>query len=181
MRTLRGLLVSGLLVSAPACTESAAGPVAGEEYLSMESDQVIIGLEHSMTTNGLRRAHLVGDTAYVEGDTMEVVQPRMEFYGENGEQTGDLVAERGFLNNRSQQMTVRGAVVLNTVQGRRTIQTEELHFDPQGNRMWSDVRTTSREGGSVITGTGFTATLSGGTITNVRVRNPSGSGLKIEL
>lgn len=178
MRVLRALFGLALLLPLLACGEDAAAPVADEALLNMKSDNVVIGLRHRMTTEGRARVILLADTAYMQRDSMEVVRPRMEFFDENGTRTGDLVAKRGFIHARTEAMTVRGGVVLNTVQGDRRIQTEELHFDPQADRIWSDVATTMRERGTVLSGTGFTADAQ---MTNVRVVNPRGTGLRIEF
>lgn len=167
-----------VVVIVGACSDGPEPPLANADQLGMQADNIIIGLQHSITTDGMRRAHLVADSAYVAADSMEVVAPRMTFYGEYGQKTGDLVGKRGYVNMRSQLMTVVGSVVLNTAQGSRRIESEELRFDPEGNRVWSDKPTVMREGGTVVRGSGFT---SDSKMENVRIRNPSGQGLRLRL
>jgi hypothetical protein len=54
-------------------------------------------------------------------------------------------------------LVARGAVIVDLpLQGRR-IETDELHYTPRDNRVWSPTTTTLHEGDVVLTGTSFTA------------------------
>jgi LPS export ABC transporter protein LptC len=124
-----------------------------------------------MTSEGVRRGLLHGDTAYLRdgGATIDIVGLRMQFFNDGGNETGDLTSETGTYQVRIGNMVAEGNVVLRTLgeDGQpRSIETEQLHFDVNGDRLWSDRPVVMREAGRVIRGTSFN---SDGRFQNVRV------------
>ena len=168
-----------LLALLYACGEATAPPATAEQE-EMDADNVVLNVTHLMTTDGVRRALMYADTAFVYDDSaqMHLRKVRLELYDEAGRKTADLTADRGRLNTVTRAMTAIGNVDLTTLQTSRRIQTEELHFDPQADRIWSDVNTTMREGGTVINGTGFTADSQ---MRNVQVTGATGRGLRLRI
>lgn len=164
------------------CGAGGQDPIAGEEYLKMPADQVMFDVEHHITKDGVRQALLEADTAYLYEDSarVEVRRVHLTLFNEKGEQTAELTSLGGVLNTRTQAMVARGNVVLVTRTRDRRIETQELHYDPPGDRIWSDVATTLTEGGTVVRGTGFT---SDGQLRNLQVRQPTGKveGLRVEF
>ncbi|MBR9988262.1 MAG: LPS export ABC transporter periplasmic protein LptC [Gemmatimonadetes bacterium] len=140
MRTRTPVLL--ILALLGAC-DAATTPLTGE-YESLPSDQVVLGIDHLYTSDGVRRARLQADTAYMFEDssstTLRVVT--LEMFNDAGELTSTLTAESGNLNTDTQKTVARGDVVL-VIPGPdgRTIWTEELHYDPGTKRIWSDVFT----------------------------------------
>lgn len=170
------------LVVLAGCNPSASGPVAGEEYEGMAADRVIDGIEHVMTAAGVRRATLLADTAYMFDDSTraELKGVRVTFYSDAGVENAELTSLTGMLDGRSEAMTARGNVVLRLYEGNRIIETAELHFDPERDRIWSDSATTLRQDGTVAYGDGF---RSDSRLRNIEIVNPRGrmAGVRFDL
>lgn len=117
-------------------------------------DQVVENGEHLITEQGVKKALLTAEQLYfynqtgkVFGDTVQV-----EFYDETGAFVSLLTAQTGEMNQSSRRMIARGNVF---VRGRdSTIKTEELYYDPQDNRIYSEVETEINQRGNVIRGRG---------------------------
>ena len=79
---------------------------------------------------------------------------RVDFFDENGARSSELTAHEGEIQQLTRDMTARGNVVLQTTEGTR-MNTEELHFSNEQQRITSDklVRVENKEG--VLEGTGF--------------------------
>jgi LPS export ABC transporter protein LptC len=171
------ITLSGSLVACGGPT----GPV-NEHYESLPADQVTFGVEHTITVSGVRQALLRSDTVLMYNDS-SMVQLRgvnLDIYTEEGTLRATLTALSGALDNSTRRMIARGNVVL-VVQGPqgRTVWTEELHYDPQQKRIWSDVRTRTRtQRGDELTGDGFSSDEQ---FQNFDIRSPRGSGLRIEF
>jgi LPS export ABC transporter protein LptC len=170
-----------LVIALAACGDRAADLVASDDMLTMDADQVMFRVRHHMTTGGVRRALVEADTAYLyeATSTVELRTVHVLLYDEHGQQRGTLTSLRGRLNTRTEAMTAEGNVILVTEDGTR-IESEELHFDPEQDRIWSEKATTLWEDGSVVHGDGFT---SDGQLRNVRVTRPTGrfEDLRIEF
>lgn len=139
---LRSLATVSLIVVLGACDDSTT-PLTGE-YEPLPADQVATNVNHLFTSEGVRRAQLRADTAFVFNDS-SVTHLRgvtLEMYDDQGGLSSTLTSEEGEYNTKSQKTVARGDVVL-VVHGPsgRTIWTEELHYDPQRKRIWSDVYT----------------------------------------
>lgn len=167
-------------VSAIGCGGETAAPVAGDEFQATAADQILFDLRHNMTVGGVRQALLVADTAllYEDSAAVEVRQMHLTLFDEQGRQAADLTADSGELNTRTEAMVARGHVVLLSQGGARRIETEELHFDPNGDRIWSDVPTTLREDGTVVRGSGFTATAG---LEDITIHDPTGRFEDVEV
>jgi LPS export ABC transporter protein LptC len=131
---------AALLVAA--CNGTTA-PVGGS-YESLPADQVIYGMTHNMTVDGVRSAHLRADTALVFNDSAAIQLRRLslELYTESGTVRAELTSQGGSLDQNTNRMVARGQVVLQ-VRGDNamTLRTEELHYDPNQKVIWSDVQT----------------------------------------
>ncbi|CAN5858178.1 hypothetical protein BH23GEM3_BH23GEM3_08640 [soil metagenome] len=142
-----------------ACGTDATTPTTSDAAENLAADQIIYGLQHVMTKDGVRQALLEGDTAYLRqiGEQIDLIGVRLTFFDENGRQSGTLTSNTGTYDLRGSSMVAEGNAVLRTdgEQGERVIETEKLHFDVQGDRLWSDEPVVMREGGSVVRGTSF--------------------------
>ncbi|HUH13192.1 MAG TPA: LPS export ABC transporter periplasmic protein LptC, partial [Longimicrobiales bacterium] len=133
--------------------------MGGEEIPELPSDQVIEGVTFTVTQEGVRQALLVADTAYMHQDSsvVDLVGMDLRVFDEAGRENAHVTSATGVLNTRTQAMTARGNARLVTSDG-STITTEELHYDPAGNRIWSDMPTVMvQRGGTRVEGTGFTS------------------------
>jgi hypothetical protein len=74
-----------------------------------------------------------------------------------GRTVAEVIAATGELDRGSELVVVRGDVIVDLLLQGRRIETEELHFAPRDNRVWSTTTTTFREGDAVLTGSSFTA------------------------
>lgn len=176
-RLLRSLAVPGLVLLA-ACGQETVVPTQQDRLARMNVDQVIYGLEHVMTTGGVRKANLHGDTAYFKDadSRVDLKGVKLDFFNETtGATSGSLTSRSGKYDMRTGAMTATGNALL-TIQGEkgpRTITSEELNYDVQGNRVWTDKAFVSKEAGREVQGTGFESDTK---FQNVTVRNPRGSG-----
>jgi LPS export ABC transporter protein LptC len=170
-----------LLAAVVAACGGPTGPV-NANYRSLEADQVLFGVDHSITVSGVRQALLRSDTTLMYNDSsmVHLRGVNLEIYAEDGSLRATLTSERGALDQASRRMIATGTVVL-VVRGEagRTVWTEELHYDPAQKRIWSDVFTRTRtDRGEEITGDGFSSDEQ---FQNFRIRNPAGTGLRIEF
>ena len=145
MKLKRVVLGIGLLVVA--CTRPETP--TGEEYQDVPADMVMIGMTEYMTSGGLRQAQLKGDTAYVYDDSGKVAIKGVNLliYNELGAQSAKLTSKTGDFNTTNQGMIARGKVVLITNERNLRIETEELFYDPESHRVWSNVPTVIIEAG----------------------------------
>jgi LPS export ABC transporter protein LptC len=172
MITKRFFLLSSAVLMA-ACTKTQTP--TGEDFQSISADMIMVGMTQNMTADGLRRARLQGDSAFVFEDSakVKVKGVNLTIFNEQGVETARLTSRLGDFNTQNQGMIARGNVVLVTTSGTtpRRIETEELHYDPETHQIWSTVKTLMIEGGSRITGDGFKADDK---FENVSVTHPEG-------
>ena len=167
------LALAALIGVLPACGERDEPPIAEAEIANMGADQVMFGIEHYITANGVVRGLLRADTAFMYEDSALVrVRPvNLTLYDEQGEVAGEVTARAGRLDTRTQNMIATGDVVVESEERGQRIETEELHFDPQGDRVWSTVATTLHRDGTTLRGTGFTSNTR---LTDTRLDEPRG-------
>lgn len=154
MRTLLTALSAITLLSA--CRTDEIGPT-GVGYMSLPADQMLIDVTQTLNTGGVQAAVMQADTVYMYNDSsradLRVVNVTM--YDEAGRVRTTVVAESGEIHQVTEAMVARGNVVIVTDYGERRIETEELHYDPQLNRIWSDVPFVMTHEGSVTRGASF--------------------------
>jgi LPS export ABC transporter protein LptC len=172
-------LIAGILMVSVGCSDTQT-PATGD-FREVPASMVMTGMSQIMTTAGLRKARLYGDTAYVYDDSgkVNIKGVNLSIFNEQGGDVAKLTSKTGDFNTSTQAMVARGNAVLITLTNpRRQIETEELFYDPQSHRLWSDKKTLMIEGDSRITGDGFTADDK---FTNVNIRGARGrvSGSKV--
>jgi LPS export ABC transporter protein LptC len=145
------------LVATTACNRR-TDPVSAD-YHDLPADQIMIGATHSPTSDGIRSAIGKYDTVYVFEDSskLDLRGVNLQLFDATGRQTATLTARTGEMNTATQAMVARGDVQLVTLTDGRTIRTEELHYDPAGRRIWSDVATTIRHEGRDLQADGFSS------------------------
>jgi len=164
MMSLMRVFSSPVLVIAAAamlgaCDDSTA-PIA-QDYEPLPADQVFLDADYKITSDAVRRAHLLADTAYMFQDSaithLRVVH--LQMFDNDGKLTSTLTADEGEFDTTTQKTVARGNVVLVMPDPNgRTVWTEELHYDPMSKRVWSDVPVRILQtSGEDIHGEGFNA------------------------
>lgn len=141
-----------------ACGEDEPDPeLAGPEFGEMDADQVMVEVEHYMTRDGVRNAHLVADTVYLmdEGASANLRHYTVDFYDARGERTSVLTADDGVYHMQSGDMRASGGVVVVDPEGARQLTTERLRYDAESRMLESDVDFTLIRGRDTLQGTGF--------------------------
>jgi LPS export ABC transporter protein LptC len=121
-----------------ACRSDKVAPKVGGS-LADSADQVMFGTRFNLTSDGVLRAELQGDTAFFFDDNtrIELSHPNVTFFTTTGAKNAVLTAKHGQYRTQSGQMIARGDVVVNSVDGRR-LTSPELKFDQNRNEISSD-------------------------------------------
>lgn len=157
-----GLVLSlGVSLALGACTDEMSTPIASPELLETGADVVIFDLESVITVEGVKEGEVFGDTAFFFNDSTFYMlrNPTLVLFDELGAQRARVVAERGTMNMNTDALTAQGNVVLTVNEGNRRVESPELNYEPNGDRIWSDSFTTMYEEGVVIEGMGFSSDL----------------------
>lgn len=170
--------VPAVLLLAACGKETGTAPAGSQAAIEASADQIIYGMRHRVTTEGVRKADLRSDTAFTRpGDpVVRLKRVRLVFFDENGRQTGELTSKTGEYNLGAGTMIARGNAVLalNGPKGPRIIETEELHYEQRADRVWSDKATTMKEAGQTYRGNSFTSDTK---FQNVTVQQLTTSGI----
>src|SRR5436309_14641438 len=85
------------------------------------ADQVVFGLKHQLTMDGVLRTRVEADTAYFYQSSQKATMRHIKvtFYSADGKETSNLTAEGGIYEWRTQNMEARGHVVAVTPDQRR--------------------------------------------------------------
>jgi LPS export ABC transporter protein LptC len=161
-------------LSAAGCDDPPATPLAPPEQLEMSSDMVGYETETYVTTNGIRSAQILADSAFGFQDSSAVHMHgvEMEIYTELGAVKATVTAERGRYDPRSQGMHAEGNVVLVMPTEGRRVESAELWYEPTDERIWSDSASTYHHDGQITRGTCFKSDL---TFKNYQVCNIRGA------
>lgn len=174
-------LVALLLVSVTiplilsACGGPEDTPVASSDVMGMDADLVTVGMVSFLTTAGVREGRVEADTAYAYYDsaTVRLKGMRLVFFNEDGTERATVTADGGELEENTDRMVARGNVVLIVHADGQKIETAELNYDPNHDRIWSDSATVrTMANGQVTRGTAFQSDLD---FQNMRIENPRGA------
>lgn len=122
------------------------------------ADQVLYGMQHYVTDQGLRRSLVEADTAYVYQNTqmVEMRGVKVTFYGPSGEITSTVTGDSGTYLTRDGSMSARGNVVAVTPDG-RTLRSQELKYDSRSQKISSDKPFVYDRADQHLEGNGFTS------------------------
>ncbi len=163
-----------LAAAAGACEGPTNTTVADADLLELDADVVNYGMTSFLSSTGIREARIQADTAYIYADSAKAYLRQMELiiYQEDGRARATVTALRGELDTNTDAMLAQGDVVLTVHEDGRIIQTSELHYDPQRDRIWSDSATTQiMADGRVTEGTAFESDME---FRNIDIANPRG-------
>lgn len=161
-------------VALGACGDDLNTPVADEQLQSMEADYVAFGMVSFVTANGIREGRVEADTAYIFEDTglANLHQMNIVFFDETGRERATVEGVSGELNRETNRMVARGDVELFIHADSSILQSQEIYYDPELDRVWSDSTTTRiMKDGTVTSGTAFESDMS---FENVRIENARG-------
>ena len=159
-----GLTLAGasfLFIPLGACGDGETTPVISPELLETGAEIAEFDAEHFVTVEGVVQGEWYADTAFFYRDST-VVHLRnlvLVLFDEFGAQRARVVAERGRMDIMTEGLTAQGNVVLTVQEGNRRVESQELNYEPNGDRIWSDSLTTLYEQGVVSEGLGFTSDL----------------------
>ncbi|MEE9133688.1 MAG: LPS export ABC transporter periplasmic protein LptC [Gemmatimonadota bacterium] len=157
MRVVGAMVLAMALVS---CRDSGEPPLVAEEVLQLneKANQVVFGLDHYVTNQGVRRAHIKADTAFfLENESVvELRVMEVTFFDAMGDTTSILTAQEGTYDWSTSNMTAAiDVVVISPREGRR-VETSVLNYNSAMDRIWGDQPTTIIEAdGTVVEGTAF--------------------------
>jgi LPS export ABC transporter protein LptC len=165
MRWLATVLAATLIFSA--CAEKKALPTARGSALADSADQVMFGVNFSLTSAGISRARLRADTAYFFDDNtrIELDKVHTTFFNPSGIKDAVLTSERGTYTQRLGNMLARRNVVVVSEDGRR-LTTQELLYSTGRNEISSDSAFVLTEPNRRLEGVGF---RSDPNMTNIRI------------
>ena len=150
-----------LSLLAVACGEEDPTPVASPPLLETGADMVIQGLRHLITLDGIKDGEIFADTAFFFRDSSLYHLRKLELilFTESGARRAQITADRGRFNPNTREMLAQGGVILVITDGDKRVESEELHYNPNGDRIWSDSATTMIEPGRISEGFGFESDL----------------------
>jgi LPS export ABC transporter protein LptC len=160
--TYKGILIFATALLFAACEEERDIATIAPEIVALDADFIVLGGEQYVTQEGREEAHLVYDTAFQWVDSAAVALRRVELvvFNEDGSERATVTADRGRLDQSTNRMIAQGNVVLVIPGDGRVIRTQELHYDPEGGRIWSDSAFVMEQPGrSTFRGASFTSDL----------------------
>ena len=172
-------LLAGLLIIClgAACEQASTTPSAVANAEALPADQVIYGLHHVMTKNGVRSSIVDGDTALMHEaeQKLDVTGVHVTFFDASGAQSGNLTSRKGTYDIAQGQFVARDDVVLvtRTASGNRRLTTEELIYEVNTDQLHTDKPFTMTEGERTTRGTSF---QTDGSFSTWTVRNAETSG-----
>jgi len=170
-------VLAGALVALAAC--GGGGRPTATISPADSADQVLIGMSHYVTSDGVQRAKVRADTAYFYSGSQTALlnTVHITFYDVAGLPTSVLTSKSGTYYWRTGDMEARGNVVVVTTDG-RTLRTETLRYTESQNEVNSDRPFTFDGPQRHVQGEGFTSDPA---FKNVVARHPRGTGGQFTL
>ncbi len=171
------VLSAGIFLAA--CTDSAPRMVVDPDLEAMEADYIIFGLTGNLSRLGIREAVVEADTAYYYSDSTVVIlrgNVKLTAYNEElGTEKAVVTSDRGRLDTSTNELLAEGnAVLLIQADGRR-IESYELRYIPDDNRIRSDSASVMYDGDAIIEGTSFTSDLNFERVVSLNGRTRGGA------
>lgn len=168
------LVLAGTLLLAGCGDEERQVEVAGPDLMGMGADQVMVGLTHNMTREGVLQGELRADTAYIYSDdsTVRLRVVDVTFYDDQGRPDSRLTADSGRYNLQTGDMAAHGGVVVRDTAESERLETEQLLYDALSDELRTDTAFVWHRGDDVIRGTGLVTDPS---LDNVRIERPAGT------
>jgi LPS export ABC transporter protein LptC len=155
---LRPAVVAALAAATAVATACKDQPPTLPSRMTLpdSAEQVMFGLRHALTVNGVRRGELMADTALFY-DAMNRVEMRgvtTYFFTATGDSTAVMTGREGTYDVRQQRVEGRGDVKIVAKDGRQ-LTSPRLVYDRTNNQVSSDTSFTFKQPGREISGIGF--------------------------
>jgi LPS export ABC transporter protein LptC len=126
-------------VALAACGKSKPDAVAAVEAVADTADQVMFGLEQYVTQDGVRKAFLESDTAFIYENQgkADLRKVRVTFFGTQGDTSSVVTGKLGLYDWRTGKMEARDDVVVLLSNGGR-LTTSVLRYDQIKNEVSTD-------------------------------------------
>lgn len=139
----RDLRLLAVFVVFAACGQEQASTGEAPSIFAEGADQVMLGVEHFLTRDGVRSARVIADTAYTYEDASQIDMRglRIEFFDESGVEDGVLTSRSGLYHLESGDLTVRGQVVMEGLLGDgegSRLETDSLLYAADGDRLTTE-------------------------------------------
>jgi LPS export ABC transporter protein LptC len=173
---LRSAVLVAALAWLVACENEAPVESLAEAESFLGADMITTGGVHTITNaEGIRSAYLQFDTMYQWNDSTRQALRGVDLtvYNPDGSARGRVTSLRGQFDPRGESLTAQGNVVLVIPGDSRRLETEELHYDPELEQLWSDSAFVMYEGTETREGCSFRTDL---TFQNLRVTGMAGGG-----
>ena len=167
------------LVALGACKDRGVQPKRA--VAADSADQVIAGMNTTISRNGVRQSKVVADSAwmYQQRGVDDLKRMTVTMFDSTGSAISTITADRGMYHVRDQHLDARGHVVA-TSSGGKVLKTEHLIFDSPRNLVTSDSAFTSTSPQGNAAGSSFESDPG---FKKVRITQPrlvqKGKGIKI--
>jgi LPS export ABC transporter protein LptC len=150
-------------------------PVTATQAALDSADQVLIGMSHYVTDEGVLRARVRADTAFFFSGTQraELRNVHVTFYDATGKATSTLTSREGTHHWRSGDMEARGNVVVVREKDGGTMRTEVMYYNQLRNEVSSDNDFVFDGPDRHIEGRGFTSDPE---FKKITAKSPRGTG-----
>ena len=169
---IRTCALAALIAASLACRDG--GRSTATVIPAVSADQVLLGMSHYVTSDGVQRARVRADTAsfYSPTQTAELRHLHITFFKTDGSESSTLTAREGTYHWRTGDMEARGNVVVVTTDG-RTLRTEQLRYNEVRGEVTSDGPFVFDGPNRHVEGEGFTSDPDFKTVV---AKHPKGTG-----
>ena len=173
------LAACALAALAAACggkKPDAVAAVAAAANAADSADQLLIGMTHYITENGVRKAYLEADSAFLYENTgrAELKKVRVTFFGPVGDTASVVTGKFGNYEWRTGKMEAREDVVVVLSNGGR-LTTSVLRYDQTKNEVSTDQHYVYTAPDRHLEGEGFVTDPALSTFRTSRPRGTAGS------
>ena len=148
--------MASVVLAAAACGKAKPDATAAVEAVADTADQVMFGLRQNVTQDGVRKAFLESDTAflYENAGRADLRKVRVTFFGTAGDTSSVVTGKLGSYDWRTGKMEARDDVVVHLSNG-GVLNTSVLRYDQTKNEVSTDQHYTYVGPDQNATGEGF--------------------------
>jgi len=175
VRRSLALALGGVALGLLACEASPPLLTVPAEFVAFDADGIVFGMTHRFTQEGKLEAIVRADTAiqWQDSSTVHLRGVDLRVFDEAGGERARVTSSRGILDLRTERMAAYGDVVLIMAESNRRLESQEIHYDPRGDRMWSDSSFVFLQGSRRTVGRGFESDIE---FRNFQIRGRGASG-----
>ncbi len=155
------VLVLASVLMLTGCTDSRPSMIIDPYLEATGADYIAFGFGHTGSRGGALDFHMEGDTALIFTDSL-LFRGNVTFttYHEGiGTEKAVVTSDRGRLYMGTDEMLAEGNAVLLILEDGRRIESYELRYIPDEDRIRSDSATVMYDGDAIVEGTSFTSDL----------------------